>query len=300
MPCYHPLTAWKLFDGSISFKERGDIVQTLTLPCGQCIGCRLERSRQWAVRCSHEAQLHESNCFITLTYDPASVPAGGTLVYSHFQLFMKRYRKMFPLTKIRFYMSGEYGEDLLRPHYHACIFGHTFSDRVVHKKSDQGFFIYTSNQLSQLWPYGFSTVADFTFETAAYTARYITSKVNGSMAPDHYNSIDLITGELFLRVPEFNKMSLKPGIGALWYEKFHTDVYPHDRVVIRGSVSKPPKYYDRLLERSNPLLLEEIQFKRFQEFAPLSADNSPERLAVKETVKLASIRSLKRNTFKKD
>jgi hypothetical protein len=27
----------------------------LKIPCGRCIGCRLEYSRQWAMRCHHEA-----------------------------------------------------------------------------------------------------------------------------------------------------------------------------------------------------------------------------------------------------
>lgn len=78
MLCYSPLVAWRgerLPSGkrSVVFKK-SDAVQSLSafeikLPCGQCIGCRLERSRQWAMRCVHEASLYEKNCFITLTYD---------------------------------------------------------------------------------------------------------------------------------------------------------------------------------------------------------------------------------------
>ncbi len=131
MPCYHPLSAFQCADGSIVFHERRwyNTVKTLSLPCGQCIGCRLERSRQWAMRCMHEAQLHENNCFITLTYDNTHLPSDGSLHYKDFQLFIKRLRKKFGNTRIRYYMAGEYGENFGRPHFHACIFGHDFHDK---------------------------------------------------------------------------------------------------------------------------------------------------------------------------
>ena len=46
------------------------------LSCGQCIGCRLESSRQWAIRCVLESKLYDSelNWFMTLTYDDAHLP----------------------------------------------------------------------------------------------------------------------------------------------------------------------------------------------------------------------------------
>ena len=124
MPCYHPWLAYQCLDGSVVSVERkgkGAVVRTLTLPCGQCVGCRLERSRQWAIRCMHEAQLHERNSFVTLTYK-GDVPDEG-LRYRDFQLFMKRLRKYASGQQIRFYMCGEYGDEKGRPHFHACLFG---------------------------------------------------------------------------------------------------------------------------------------------------------------------------------
>lgn len=296
MSCYHPLTAYKLFDGSVVFVERGDVVQTLSLPCGQCIGCRLERSRQWAIRCQHEASLYEDNCFITLTYNDFNLPDGGSLVYSDFQRFMKRLRKCYPLSKIRFYMCGEYGDDLSRPHYHACLFNFNFVDRVLHSKSSAGFNIYRSASLERLWPHGFSSIGDFTYETAAYTARYVMKKITGHRSDMHYENMDS-DGVITRRVSEFNRMSLKPGIGATWYAKFHSDVHPHDHVIINGRPVLPPKYYGRLLQKDSPLDFEAMQFKRFEKFSPLGADNSPDRLAVKEQVTKARVKQLKRNTF---
>ena len=112
MACFHPLKAFRTADGEIIFNShRRDTVADLTLPCGQCVGCRLERSRQWAIRCVHEASLHQDNCFITLTYAPEHLPSDNSLHYRDFQLFMKRLRKRFPDLKIRFYMYRDWETD---------------------------------------------------------------------------------------------------------------------------------------------------------------------------------------------
>lgn len=266
-------------DGSITFVDKLSY-SNLSLPCGKCIGCRLERSRQWAVRCIHEAKMHEENCFITLTYNDVHVPYDYSLNYSHFQLFMKRLRKSLGDKKISFYMCGEYGENFDRPHFHACIFGHAFGFLEPVGKSPAGSIIYRSLELEKLWTYGFSSVGQVTFESAAYTARYIMKKITGDLADEHYKFVVPETGEVVWRTPEFNRMSLKPAIGLRWLERYRADVYPHDRVVLNGSVSKPPRYYDKYLKKINPLLLEAIQLKR--EIGYDKTDNTDERLKAKE------------------
>lgn len=144
------------------FVERGDIVGELSLPCGRCTGCRLERSRQWAVRCMHEASQHKKNCFITLTFDSEHCPKDMSLDYRVFQLFMKRFRKRVHPLSIRFYMCGEYGELFGRPHYHALIFGYDFPDKAYYAKSGAGEDIYISRVLSDLWPFGLATIGECT------------------------------------------------------------------------------------------------------------------------------------------
>ena len=187
--------------------------------------------------------MHKKNCFITLTYDDAHLPVDCSLDYSHFQLFMKRLRKYFSGRCIRFYMRGEYGENYGRPHFHAILFGLDFSDRRVHSRTGSGHFIYRSAILESLWTKGFSSVADFSFESAAYVARYVMKKVTGDAAEAHYRVVSRETGEIFDRVPEFNRMSLKPGIGALWWNQYgQTDVVHRDRVVVNGSESSVPRY----------------------------------------------------------
>lgn len=294
MACYHPLAAYQLADKSIVFSERAgaNVLRSLQLPCGQCVGCRLERSRQWAVRCVHEASQHAENAFITLTYDDEHLPADWSLEYGDYQRFMKRLRKRFG--PVRFYMAGEYGEQFGRPHYHACLFGFNFPDRQIWKKSQSGMTIYRSAALEELWPFGYSSIGDVTFESAAYVARYIMKKVTGRQAESHYERIDPETGEVFNRKPEFTKMSLKPGIGARWFEAYQSDVYPGDYVVMRGQKMRPPRYYDRLFAKDNPFEWDEIQYRRELDGRSRAADNTPERLAAKEMVAKARLTKLKR------
>lgn len=312
------------------FSVPGEKYGEFQVPCGHCIGCRLERSRQWAVRCVHEAQLHEHSSFITLTYNDANVPADGSLRYEDFSLFMKKIREekrrdsvrrlgtraekrrlgarsrrasspnrgglnstpVFCKTGIRFYMCGEYGEKFNRPHFHACLFGIHFSDRKLYKSLPSGSNIYTSEWLEDLWGKGFASIGDVTFESAAYVARYIMKKVTGGKADWHYQFSDE-NGEVFWKEPEFNKMSLKPGIGARWLDKFHADVYPADYVVVRGLKMKPPKYYDK---KAVVFCKEydDVVFEREKKALLCADDCTPERLKVRQICKDKSLEFLKR------
>lgn len=300
MPCYFPLRAYKgkSEDGCkirVVFRRpeswRGE---SLSLPCGQCVGCRLERSRQWATRCVHEASLYEDNCFVTLTYDDEHLPKDGGLVLEDFQLFMKRLRKKYG-KGVRYYHCGEYGEQFKRPHYHALLFNHDFRDKKFFSERN-GNRVFTSDTLSGLWKKGFSVIGDVTFESAAYVARYVMKKVTGGPAKEFY-------GE---RRPEYSTMSRRPGIGKAWFDKYRGDVYPADRVIIRGAISRPPRFYDTQLgkvDASSLALLKIEREKNSWKFVEdylsngkriLVPDNCDSRLRVKEVVKRAQIATLRR------
>lgn len=291
MPCYHPLKAMRS-SGGVQVLPADATLFNLRLPCGQCVGCRLERSRQWAMRCIHEASLHEHNCFVTLTYDDAHVPSDGGLNHRHFQLFMKRLRKIRP--NVRYYMCGEYGGNFGRPHFHAILFNCNFADYSLWRKSNAGSSLYRSKTLESLWPFGYSSIGAVTFESAAYVARYIMKKVTGHGSEASYRSVDIDSGEVFDRRPEYNRMSLKPGIGAHWFDKFNSDVFPHDRVVRDGIESKPPRYYDKKLKALDPDMYDAIKSQRVLDNADNYIDNTPQRLASKELVVKATLSQLKR------
>lgn len=300
MPCYHPITAYRGTERTASGKRklvfdhsRSRDGISLKVPCGQCIGCRLERSRRWALRCVHEAQLYDDNCFITLTYDDKNLPHDGSLDKSHFQKFMKRLRKSTD-RKIRYFHCGEYGENFGRPHYHACLFNYDFEDKELWTQQN-GINVYVSEKLNSIWQKGFTTVGAVTFESAAYVARYVMKKVTGEMADEYYEKVDPHTGEIFSVLPEYTTMSRRPGIGKAWFEKYEKDCYPSDSVVHKGRVSKPPPYYDALYEIANPEGFAGVKKSRKKEAAKRIRDNTSERLEAREKVKKAQVNMLKRN-----
>ena len=301
MPCYYPLDGYRsrtknasgkrsiVFNPSQGFRD-----QPLKVPCGQCIGCRLERSRQWAIRCVHEASLHENNSFLTLTYNPQNLPEGGTLVVADFQNFMKRLRKSVG-HKIRFFHCGEYGESTRRPHYHAIIFGHDFKDKQLHKTINENN-LYTSNTLNKLWPLGHALIGDVTFESAAYVARYCTKKITGAKALEHYTDIDYSTGEIINeRKPEYTTMSRRPGIGKAWLEKFRDDIFPDDFVVLAGKKLRPPNYYLNQYEVTNPEEHQKIKAKRKRAGELNKSENTWMRLRVREEIQNYKYNKLIRN-----
>lgn len=291
MPCYHPLSAWRAppgfsgrFDRQISFQFR-EGWQALQVPCGQCIGCRLERSRQWALRCVHEASLHKQNCFLTLTYDDKHFPENGSLNLEDITKFMKRLRKHFVPSKVRFLQCGEYGEKFSRPHHHVLLFGVDFEDKELFFRSRSGELTYRSPTLEKLWPFGFSSIGDLTFESAAYVCRYVLKKVNGRESEEHYCG----------RKPEYITMSRRPGIASDWFDRFGTDCYPKDYITIRdGQRCRPAKFYDRLYERHHGYdALKEIKDRRISHV--LANPLSPAELSRKEEHQRFVAQRLKRN-----
>lgn len=245
------------------------------------------------MRCMHEAQMHEHNCYITLTYSDDKIPTGYSLRYPDWQKFMRRLRKHFKGTTIRFYMAGEYGEQFQRPHFHAILFGLDFNDKQYLRKNHNGDNLYTSATLDHLWGHGLSSVGAATFQSAAYVARYVMKKITGDLATTHYTFIDQ-HGEIHSRQPEFNRMSLKPGIGKKWYDKYKHDIFPSDHVITSGYPSKTPRYYDKQLKKENPTMLDNLKEKRHAKQLTHAKDNTPRRLAAKEKVAQAQIAMLKR------
>lgn len=264
----------------------------------------------------HEAQMHEHNAFITLTYDDAHLPPNNSLEHRDFQLFLKRLRKAITANlrkgpgrpapaalaalqeKISFYMCGEYGDDTRRPHYHACIFGVDFTDKIPISKNAAGQQLYQSDTLEKLWGKGLTTTGAVTFQSAAYIARYVMKKITGDAAQNHYERINLDTGEIIRLKPEYNHMSRRPGIGQNWLNKYTADVYPHGKVVVNSVQTQAPRYYDNRFKKENEQQYESMKLNRVKEARTRAKDNTPRRLAAKEQVKLAAIKHLKRNIEK--
>ena len=153
-------------------------------PCGQCIGCRIDRSRQWAARCVHEAQLHTDNCFLTLTYADEHLPKHNSVSVKELQLFMRYLRRAIYPTKVRFFACGEYGDQFNRPHYHIALFGYDFPDKELFTKR-RANNLYISETLNKIWGKGHCSIGELNYQSAAYIARYVVKKINGDRAFEH-------------------------------------------------------------------------------------------------------------------
>lgn len=292
VPCYSPIQAWKpVGGGKLIFRRKPgqEDAGELTVPCGQCIGCRLDRSVAWAIRVMHESQMHDSSIFGTFTYDDEHLPYGETLYYRHFQLFMRKLRKRVP--GVRFFMCGEYGDTFKRPHYHAALFGVFLADRYPWRKSSAGFQLYRSPLLDSLWEFGSAEFGELSFESAAYVARYCVKKVTGERADSHYAKLVLETGEVIQQEPEFMRCSLKPGIGAKWFEEFRNDLFCFDGVIVDGRTLPIPRFYREMFSDDE---LSEYVMRMYGKSVG-GIDSSYERLRVREIVARAGLSLKLRN-----
>lgn len=291
MSCYTPISAYRTRNG-ISFHQNDDEnLYEIKLPCGQCLGCRAEYARQWAIRITHEASLHEQNCFLTLTYDNDHLNKQKSLDKSDHQLFMKRLRKWcwrenkkpeniekgIHYGKLGYFMCGEYGENKSRPHYHSCLFNFDFPDKLRIEDSRSGHAQWESKTLNEIWQMGRATIGALTPQSAAYTAGYVTKKIRGSDSAAYYGGL----------LPEYTACSRRPAVGLNWIKKFHSDIYNYDTCMVDGKTQRPPRYYDKFFEKEFPEKYLDIKIKRdYTQLTQNKNEQTTERLNVKHKVAL--------------
>lgn len=317
MSCYHPRPTFESIDGST-----GEVRTTLWRPpgglffvrksymtkCGQCFGCRDAYVREWSQRCEHEALFHKENSFITLTVNDdfiEEVFPGGSLRYEPFQDFIRAFRKKIK-RKVRFFMCGEYGEKLSRPHYHAVIFGWFPSeeDRLIYKKTAVGS-LFTSKVLGSVWKFGFHTVGEFSAATAAYVAGYMQKKINGKLKSKWYGDL----------MPEFAHASngggkkgdvKNGGLGHRYYKEFARDIYHgYDGIVSKGGMVLPsPRYYDKLHSFYHPVHAGVVKARRVVRIQSLAPDSQSSHLEAIRALKSREVnhrarrkRAMGRNNF---
>lgn len=270
------------------FKPPSQYIEALEIPCGQCVSCRLQYSRMWADRCMMELEDHDSAYFVTLTYSDEYINSDRSevkkyysdestgeakmslsLIKSDLQKFFKRLRQLCPEDHIRYYACGEYGDRTLRPHYHCIIFGLHLTDLKYYKTSGLKDVYYNSDVVSLAWsdagkngrdrriPIGYAVIGAVTWETCAYTARYVLKKAKGKTA-DSYKKFNM--------EPEFVVMSRKPAIGASFMQRHSQDFIDFGEVYLstdRGSqTARAPRYFNQRLQESDPELYAELRARR--------------------------------------
>lgn len=202
-------------------------------PCGQCKPCRINRRRVWSHRIILESINHDSSVFATLTYDDENIPEGGTLDPRALQLFLKRLRKVYDGTKIRYFAVGEYGSSSNRPHYHIALFGFPkcLRGRTRQSRHKEGPLYRACcchcEAVKRIWGKGSIELASLEPASAAYIAGYTVKKMT---AKDD----ERLNG----RYPEFARMSLRPGIGAWFMDDIADTLLTHD---LEKSIDDVPK-----------------------------------------------------------
>lgn len=333
MPCFQPLRAIRKKDSDqyriIPFDRRkahraeflpyvdkvtGEWIEPIDLPCGKCLGCRLEYSRQWANRCVLESILHPKGCnwFLTLTIDDdhledyVTTKGFATVKTDDITKFMKNLRRHWEFHHgvtegIRFFGASEYGDKSMRPHYHILVFGCPLFDLEYYKSNKQGDTLYRSRELDSVWKKGFVTVGEFNWNTAAYTARYVMKKAqNVDINQGFYEALDI--------EPEKTRMSRRPGIAQPFFERNIKEIYQLDEIVLPAlpggklNVISPPKYFDKKLRDLDEAFYSRMkdQRKRIAELRELSKSQSHgydpfEYLEIKERSKRDSLTVLTRD-----
>lgn len=219
------------------------------IPCGECESCIEQRVKSWAVRCCLEAAQYEDNCFLTLTYNNKCLPKGGLCKKDIFK-FIKRLRNTYG-SGIRYYGCGEYGTNYDRPHYHVILFNFFPDDAIAVAPGPYGGFYYKSMELNKLWPFGFVSVGDLSFNSCAYVARYCNKKIKDF--------------GIVRMNPEFSFMSRRPGIGEVYFREHYDSLVATDRIYapIEGRYSFSSfRYFDKLIEKINPDVLQDLKEKR--------------------------------------
>lgn len=232
--------------------------ETSEIPCGRCLECRLEYSRQWANRCMLEAGSCQDSWFLTLTYDEDHLPLNDfympTLRHDELSNFMKDlrgfYQYHYNLKDIRFFGCGEYGGKYGRPHYHVIVFNLPVLDlEFAFQKGD--YFHFHSPSLSKVWDKGLLDVATVNWDTCAYVARYVIKKAKGE---NEFAYKDLVIE------PEYVRMSRRPGIARSYFDSHKDLIYKFDKLTIPGvGPVRPGHYYDKLFDIEDPCRLDQIK-----------------------------------------
>lgn len=269
MTCTYPLPAVQNDEGRIVLgRQRQDaapVEQHLHLPCGECFGCRMDRSRSWAIRMAHELETQGSASFLTLTYSDEHLPAHGALRKRDLDLFFKRLRNR--IGPFRYFACGEYGDKFGRPHYHMVLYGHdlrftkqSYEIRGLEAKSGQK--LYGHHAVDDAWGLGNVRIGGVTEASIAYVAGYVVKKAAKEARYLREDLEDPETGEL-VDGNEFLLMSRRPGIGSDWYEKHKRELLRGDGTIAwAGNRCRLPDYYLSRLREDAPEWSAEASAKR--------------------------------------
>lgn len=314
MACYNPLEGFRLRDGRFSRVAPADCQTVpMTLACGGCIGCRLDKVLEWKVRMHCEALLHSDVLMAQLTYDDDHLPNDLSLNKVDYRLWLKRFRKFFGNKKLRFYLGAEYGDVTFRPHYHAILFGVGLGDfpDVQHYKMSGDHKLYKSEKFNELWGHGFCNFGDAKAGAFSYAAGYVVKKrTSGDDA--RYKRVDPLSGKSWQVMPEFGAMS--SGLGREFFDQYRCDFERSGFLVVDGVKAAIPPYFKNKLRGSvstpgaevgDGFVIDDLEIAMAARREAADSDeavwnSSPERLKVREECKILRVKAFDRNRVTHD
>lgn len=281
--CYTRQDGKRLFRNFSFVKEHTLILQNAqqVFDCGKCLFCRKKKAYELASRCVLHASLYEDNCFLTLTYDETRKDYDNGFHYVHIQKFKKRLRQFVQRTlgkRIAIFNVHEYGKNG-KSHWHLIVFGFYPEDAVLFTKRN-GIPYYTSELVTQLWPFGHHTIGDVNEASSMYQAHYMEKDFK------HFN--------VGTKKKAHSKHS---GIGRPYFLKHYSQILRLGFVPINGKRLPVPRYFEKLAEKHwahyySPSLFHDTNMRKAR-FRPFKdgeanrdlADHYAQYLIVKEEKK---------------
>lgn len=275
----------------------------LQVPCGQCIGCKMDYSRMWALRSVNEATTHKKNTFLTLTFNNKYVHNDGSVHKEFLSSWIKRFRYYYG-DDIRFLCVGEYGGKSMRPHYHILFYNFDFDDKYVfqyHKGTNVCY--YRSPFLeNKVWTdvcskesLGYSIIGEVNFQTSAYVARYCTKKI----FPNRKTRLAYFKN----KQPEFLNFSRQYGIGLEYFLEHHTEELGRGYSTLRNGDNfvklSLPRYYLKIAEKYFPSEYYDYKARASQflieNLLTVNDDKTTPRLQVREELQKLKVDKLTRS-----
>ena len=226
MKCLKPVRIFKNLD-KVKFP------MGLLVPCGQCMNCRIQKREEWTLRLMHELLYFDSCIFFTLTYSDEHLPPNDSLVKKDLQDFFKRLRKRLGKRKIKYFATGEYGEEFGRPHYHIIMYG------MDYLNTDDRQMIKDSWNLADWNKLGRKPFGDVSIQSIRYVVSYIEKKILGKQEEFAYDGVE----------PAFHLVS--KGIGKDFAMENHERLESTGSLQMFGFKRAIPRYYREVAEIPN-------------------------------------------------
>lgn len=290
--------------------------QEVLVPCGHCVGCSSDISRDWSYRMLMEKAVSKNAWFLTLTYDDEHIPSDHQLDKSHLDDFIKKLRNYYydlGLDNIRYYACGEYGSKTVRPHYHMIVYNipltpmefnlfgvsppsEVYKNKVVGTSLDKTP-LYQIDFINNLWNNGYVVIGEVTQASCAYVARYVNKKRLSGVKNEELKENGI--------TPEFNCMSRMPGIGVGYYEKYRQEILGKkldfyigsSRISVGRSFEKwLEKYHPEEMNRYKELKIKKALYgMMYNQQLELELGDINAGLERDEQLKISAMKSLKRN-----